>query len=323
MKKLLATLTAFLLFAGGLLAQKTVTGKVTDEKGNPVPNASVIVTGTTTGTITKPDGTFSLSVPPNSKTLTVSAVDMIPQEKAIGEQTSFNFSLVAEENVISEVVVTAFGIKKDKKTLGYGVTQLGSAELTQAHTTNITNALAAKVPGVRVSGSGGSFTGSGILIRGYTTFTGSNQPLFVVDGIPIDNGGGATPLQSGPSVSNRGIDLNQEDIETISVLKGPSAAVLYGSRASNGVIVITTKKGRAGQKNSIQFSSNVAFETVNRFPTYQNLPYCTVFMGTLDHRADRKQCLQPFNRCKRQNRNISSVSRQRKRYIPNRYQFPE
>jgi TonB-linked SusC/RagA family outer membrane protein len=255
---------------GNLMAQKTITGKVTDEKGNPLANASVIVKGTTVGTVTKDDGTYSLNVPAGAKALLISTVDMNAVEKPIGNSNVLDIVLSPQDKIMSEVVVTAFGIKKDKKTLGYGVTQLNNAELTQGHTTNITNALAAKVPGVRVSGSGGSFTGSGILIRGYTTFTGSNQPLFVVDGIPIDNSGGGSPLQNGPSVSNRAIDLNQEDIESISVLKGPSAAVLYGSRASNGVIVITTKKGKASQKNSIQFSSNYSVETVNRFPDLQN-----------------------------------------------------
>ena len=270
MRKLLLFVMAILLYAGSLMAQKTITGKVTDEKGNPLPNASVIVKGTTTGTVTKDDGTYSLLLPSGAKSLIISTVDMDPIEKQIGEGNVFDVVLRPQDRIMSEVVVTAFGIRKSKKELGYGVTQLNNAELTQGHTTNITNALAAKVPGVRVSGSGGSFTGSGILIRGYTTFTGSNQPLFVIDGIPIDNSGGGSPLQNGPSVSNRAIDLNQEDIESISVLKGPSAAVLYGSRASNGVILITTKKGKAGQKSSIQFSSNYAIETVNRYPDYQN-----------------------------------------------------
>lgn len=261
---------AILLYAGSLMAQKTITGKVTDEKGSPLPNASVIVKGTTVGTTTKEDGSYTLTLPAGAKSLIVSTVDMDPVEKLIGDGPVVDVVLRPQDRIMTEVVVTAFGIKKNKKDLGYGVTQLSNAELTQGHTTNITNALAAKVPGVRVSGSGGSFTGSGILIRGYTTFTGSNQPLFVVDGIPIDNSGGGSPLQNGPSVSNRAIDINQEDIESISVLKGPSAAVLYGSRASNGVIVITTKKGKAGQKSSVQFSSNYSVETVNRFPELQN-----------------------------------------------------
>jgi TonB-linked SusC/RagA family outer membrane protein len=250
-------------------AQRTVTGKVTDEKGNPLGNVSVVVRGTTSGTTTKADGTYSLAVPANAKALVFSSVDMSPVEVAVGTG-EVNATMKNEDKTMSEVVVTAFGIKKDKKTLGYGVTQVNSEELTRSHTTNITNSIAAKVPGVRVSGSGGSFTGSSIVIRGLTTMTGSNQPLFVVDGIPIDNGGGGSPLQNGPTVSNRAIDINQDDIESISVLKGPSAAILYGSRGSNGVILITTKKGKAGQKSSISFSTSYQIDNVNRTPEYQN-----------------------------------------------------
>ena len=270
MRKLFLLLFGVVLFAAQAMAQRTITGKVTDDKGAPIANVSVIVKGTTVGTTTKEDGTFSVAVPSNGKSLIFSSVDMVSVEAAIGSGNTVNAKLVSEEKSLSEVVVTALGIKRDKKTLGYGLTQLSNTELTKAHTTNVTNALTAKVPGVRVSGSGGSFTGSSIIIRGFTTFTGSNQPLFVVDGIPIDNSGGGSPLQAGPSVSNRAIDINQEDIESMSVLKGPSAAVLYGSRASNGVILITTKKGKSGKKASIQYSSTYQIETVNRFPDYQN-----------------------------------------------------
>jgi TonB-linked SusC/RagA family outer membrane protein len=270
MRKLYLLLWGIMCFAVQAIAQRTVSGTVTDEKGAPLPNVSVMVRGTTTGTITNANGNYSLTVPATGKALVFSAVDMSPVEKALGSLSQINATLKREDKTMSEVVVTAFGIKKDKKTLGYGVTQITAEQLTTSHTTNITNALAGKVPGVRVQGSGGSFTGSSILIRGYTTFTGSNQPLFVVDGIPIDNSGGGSPLQTGPPVSNRAIDLNQEDIESMTVLKGPSAAVIYGSRGSNGVIVITTKKGRAAAKQSIQFSSSYQIETVNRFPDYQN-----------------------------------------------------
>jgi TonB-linked SusC/RagA family outer membrane protein len=270
MRKLFLLLWGVVFFAAQAIAQRTITGKVTDEKGTPLQNVSVMVRGTTTGTITKADGTYSINVSANAKALIFSAVDMTTFEAAIGAGSEINATLKSEDKTMSEVVVTAFGIKKNKKDLGYGVTQLSGAELAQAHTTNITNALASKVPGVRISGNGGSFSSSSILIRGFTTMTGSNQPLFVVDGIPIDNGGGGTPLQNGPSTSSRAIDLNQDDIESISVLKGASAAVLYGSRASNGVILITMKKGKAGQKNSIQYSTNYQIESVNRFPAYQN-----------------------------------------------------
>lgn len=270
MRKVFLLLWGIVFFAVQAMAQRTVSGKVTDDKGNPLQNVSVMVKGTTTGTTTKADGTYSLTVPANGKALVFSSVDMTAVEKAIGTLSEVNATMKLEDKTISEVVVTAFGIKKDKRTVMGGVTQVSAEQLTQAHTTNITNALAGKVPGVRVTGSGGSFTGSSILIRGYTTFTGSNQPLFVVDGVPIDNSGGGSPLQNGPSVSNRAIDINQEDIESMSVLKGPSAAVLYGSRAANGVIVITTKKGKAAQKNSIQYSTSYQIEGVNRFPDYQN-----------------------------------------------------
>jgi len=270
MRKQLLLLSGFVLCSMLALAQKTITGKATDATGTPMANVSVIAKGTTIGTTTKEDGTYSLTVPANAKSLIFSSIDMATLEVAIGSNTVVNALLKIEDKVISEVVVTAFGIKKDKKTLGYGVSQLSGTELTQGHPTNVTNGLAGKVAGVRVQGSGGSFTGSSILIRGYTTFTGSNQPLWVIDGVPINNGGGGSPLQNGPSVSNRAIDLNPEDIESMSVLKGPSAAVLYGSRASNGVIVVTTKKGKAAQKNAVQFSINYGLESVNRFPEYQN-----------------------------------------------------
>ena len=270
MRKLFLLLWGVVFFATQALAQKSVSGKVTDAKGNPIPDVSVVISGTNTGTVTKADGTYTLTIPANAKALVFSSVDMSTVEIAIGTGALINATLKNEDKTMSEVVVTAFGIKKDKKTLGYGVTQLNAEELTRSHTTNITNALAGKIPGVRVTGSGGSFTGSSILIRGYTTFTGSNQPLFVIDGIPIDNSGGGSPLQAGPSVSNRAIDINQEDIESITVLKGPSAAVIYGSRGANGVIVITTKKGKAGKKSAIEFSSTYQIESVNRFPEFQN-----------------------------------------------------
>lgn len=270
MRKLLLLFMAVVLAVGQLWAQRTITGKVTDEKGNPLPNVSVVVKGSGTGTVTKNDGTYSLSVPANARTIVFSSIDMGSQEVSLGSQPTLNVSMKAEDKTMSEVVVTAFGIKKDKKSLGYGVAQLNTEQVTQAHTTNITNALEGKIPGVTINGSGGAFTGSSIIIRGYTTFTGSNQPLFVIDGIPIDNSGGGSPLQVGPTVSNRAIDINQDDIESISVLKGPSAAALYGSKAANGVILITTKKAKLNQKGTIQFSTSYQTETVNRFPDYQN-----------------------------------------------------
>lgn len=269
MRKIILTCLVALFFVFQGLSQKIISGVVIDSKdGSPVIGASV--TSGKVGAKTDDNGKYSITVPATAKQLTFSFIGYLEQSVKIDAASTVNVSLKQDDGNLKEVVVTAFGIKKDKKTLGYDVTQLSNQELTQAHTTNITNALAGKVPGVRVSGAGGSFTGSSIIIRGYNTFTGSNQPLFVIDGVPIDNGGGGQALQNGAPVSNRGIDINQEDVESMTVLKGPAAAALYGSRASNGAIIITTKKGRVKGKNNIQFSSTYAIETVNRLPDYQN-----------------------------------------------------
>lgn len=250
---------------------KTVSGKVTDDTGAPVPNASVIIKGTNTGTTTNMDGVFSLSVPSSAKTLLISSVGMMPQEVAIGNKTTIAVSLKPEDKSLQEVVVTSFGIRRDKKTLGYSAPVIKADELTAVKNTNITNALVGKVAGVRVQGSGGSFTGSSVLIRGYTSVTGSNQPLYVVDGIPIDNSGGGTALQTGTTTTNRAVDINPEDIESMTVLKGAAATSSYGSRGAGGVILITTKKGRKRAKNSIELSSSYNMVQVNKLPEYQNL----------------------------------------------------
>jgi TonB-linked SusC/RagA family outer membrane protein len=268
-KRLLLLLSMALLTIGSALAQRTITGSVKDEKGEAMIGASIVVKGTTTGTITDLDGKFSLNVAKEASTLVISFTGFETKEVAIGASNVVDITM-AEGKLLEEAVITAFGIKKDKSNLGYAVSTINNDELTTAHTTNITNALAAKVPGVRISGSGGSFSSSSITIRGFTSFTGSNQPLFVVDGISIDNSGGGNALQNGVTNSGRAIDLNQEDIEAISVLKGAAATSLYGSRAANGVILITTKSGKSKEKQSITYSVNVAQQEVNRLPDYQN-----------------------------------------------------
>lgn len=251
-------------------AQKVVSGVVTDDAGVPLIGANVLAKeAAAIGTITDVDGSYKLQIPENVTTLVFSYAGYSTKEMEIGSASVMNVTL-AEGKVLEEVVVTALGIKRDKSNLGYSVGQINSEELAIGKTTNVTNALVGKVAGIRVSGSGGSFTGSSVIVRGFTTFLGSNQPLYVVDGIPIDNSGGGTPLQAGSSLSNRAIDLNQEDIESVSVLKGAGATTLYGSRGASGVILITTKKGRKNQKNSITYSANYAIQEVNRLPDYQN-----------------------------------------------------
>ncbi len=221
------------------------------------------------GTITDVDGEYSLKIPAGDQILVFSYTGYETQEINVGTSDVVNVTL-NEGKLLEEVVVTALGIKRDKSNLGYSVGTINSNELVTGRTTNVTNALVGKVAGIRVSGSGGSFSGSSVIVRGFTTFTGSNQPLYVVDGIPIDNSGGGTALQTGTTRSNRAIDLNQDDIESISVLKGAGATTLYGSRGASGVILITTKKGKKNQKNSITYTANYATQEVNRFPDYQN-----------------------------------------------------
>ncbi len=269
MKKALLILTALFLVSGVALAQRTISGTVTNDKNEPMIGATVVAKGTNVGTVTDLDGKYTLTVPTGATTLVFSFTGSTPRELQIGASNAVDASL-NEGTVLDEFVTVAFGPKKDKKTLGYGVTQINSDELTTARTTDVTNALAGKVAGIRLSGSGGSFTTSSIIIRGFTTFTGNNQPLYVIDGIPIDNSGGGSPLQNGPSVSGRSIDINQEDIESISVLKGGAATALYGSRGASGAILITTKKGKVGQKNTVSYSVSYAFQDVDRLPDYQN-----------------------------------------------------
>ena len=235
----------------------------------PLPGVSIKVEGSTIGTQTNTEGYFSLTAPANA-TLIVSCLSYVSQKLKPGGQTSVNIMLVTDSKSLDEVVVTSFGIVKDKKTLGYGVSQVKAEDIRKAPTPDITNALVGKVAGVQVSGTGGGFGSSNIIIRGFTTFTGSNQPLMVVDGVPINNTGGSNSVNTGISSSNRASDINPEDIESLNVLKGAAATVLYGSRAASGAILIVTKKGKAGSRNRINVSSDYAVGSINRFPTFQN-----------------------------------------------------
>ena len=251
----------------------TVTGNVTSaDDGSPLPGVSISVKGTTAGTTTDVNGKYQIQTPSNG-TLVFSFIGMNTQEVAVNGRSAINIPMISDVKALNEVVVTALGVERETKSLGFSVTQVNNEDLTVARTTNVVNALSGKVAGVRIAGSNGMVgSSSAIFIRGFTTFTGNNQPLFVVDGIPINNGGGGNATQTGVSTSNRAIDLNQDDIESVSVLKGPAAAVLYGSRAAAGAVIITTKKGKAGvnRKNTVSYTGSYNIAEVNRFPDYQN-----------------------------------------------------
>ncbi|RYY28130.1 MAG: SusC/RagA family TonB-linked outer membrane protein, partial [Sphingobacteriaceae bacterium] len=252
-----------------------VKGQITDSKGAPLPGVSVMVKGTTTGATTDGSGHYSLTVPTGSNTLVFTYIGFTTQEVAVNGQSVINIKLAESTNALNEVVVTALGINRQKKSLGYAVTELKGDEFTQARENNVGNALSGKVAGVNAIGSSTGPGGSSrVVIRGNGSLSGNNQPLYVVNGMPIDNSvpGGAATINGSTNNVDRGDGIggiNPDDIESMTVLKGGTAAALYGSRASNGVILITTKKGRAQKGVGIEFNSTATLEDIAVYPDYQ------------------------------------------------------
>ncbi|TDH24075.1 SusC/RagA family TonB-linked outer membrane protein [Segetibacter sp. 3557_3] len=278
MQKLLCILFCLSMAMGKLWAQnRTVTGKVTDEKGAPISGASVIVKGSGTGTTSNEDGSFRINVPVDARTLIFSALNVPAKEVGIGTSSTVNVILSTEARRLDEVVVTALGITRDRRSLGYATQSLKSEDIIDKGEINIVNALQGKIAGVDITGAGGAAGASAnINIRGITSFgsfnSSSNQPLFVVDGIPISNDvdrTGNSLFDQQPS--NRALDLNMNDVETVNVLKGPAASVLYGSRASAGAIIITTKKGAGAKgKVNVTLASSYTNQQVSGLPEFQN-----------------------------------------------------
>lgn len=267
-------LVCFFMGVNFALAQtSTVTGVVTsNEGGEPVVGASVLVVGTQMGIMTDIDGKFTISnVPADAKTLRISFVGMRPQEVAITPGKVINVVLHVDSELLDEVVVTAMGISRSEKSLGYSATTVKSDEIINARTTNVADALSGKVAGLLVSStSSDPGSVSNVVIRGFGSINGDNQPLYVVDGIPLSN---SSEYSSGKNVTLGGIsNVASQDIESMTVLKGAAATALYGSRAANGVIIITTKSGkRNGNRNfSINYSSNVQARQLSYLPEMQN-----------------------------------------------------
>ncbi|HUC82859.1 MAG TPA: SusC/RagA family TonB-linked outer membrane protein [Flavisolibacter sp.] len=276
MRKFLSVSLLLMLSTLVSWAQRTVTGKITDANGNPVPSASVQVQNTRTGTVTKEDGTFSLTVPANARTLVVSAVGFSPQEIAIGDQSSFSVSLRSGNDNMQEVVVTAMGIRRSEKALGYAVSKVDPSTMVQKSEPNILNTLAGKVPGVDIrAGQGAPGAATRIQIRGVSSFSGG-EPLIVVDGVPYSNPlvNTSNPFSGGGTYGSGLNNLDPNDIESINVLKGAAAASLYGSRAANGVLLITTKSGspKKGAKSlNVTYRGGYSIEKVADIPEFQNL----------------------------------------------------
>ena len=270
--KLLKFLSSFVLlfaFAFNVQAQ-SVSGTVTDENGVPLPGATVLVQGTNNGTSTDFDGNYSIDAS-SGDTLVFSYVGYSSTSVVVGSSATVNAQL-SPDNALDEVVVTALGITREKKSLGYGITEIGSESINTVKDHNVANSLVGKIPGVNITQAGTVGAGSRIVIRGNNSLSGNTQALVVVDGIPIDQSG----INSGGSVYNNNIpgggisDINPNDVESITVLKGPNAAALYGSRAGNGVILVTTKKGAKGAKFGVTLNSNTTMDDVMFLPDFQN-----------------------------------------------------
>jgi TonB-linked SusC/RagA family outer membrane protein len=282
-KKLLLTLTLFMVILGSVFAQeRTITGIVTSaEDRAPLPGVNILVPGTTVGTISDAQGRFTIRVPSGSKSLEFSFIGMTTQTVAIGASNEVNVAMAVSSEMLEEVVVTALGIQKSAKALGYAQQEIGTAQLSAARETNLTSFLTAKVAGVQVtktsSGTGGS---SAIMIRGAKSLLGNNQPLYVIDGVPVTNVGHSSGGTWGDLDLGDGIgDINPEDVESMTVLKGPNASALYGARGSNGVILITTKSGKVRKGIGVELNSNISIETINLVPTFQN-SYATGYEET-------------------------------------------
>ncbi|MCL3779206.1 SusC/RagA family TonB-linked outer membrane protein [Prolixibacteraceae bacterium JC049] len=271
-KRLLLVLVLVNAFMVSAWAQRTLTGKVTaKEDGEPLPGVNVVVKGTTIGITTDFDGKYSINAPANAETLVFSFIGMETKEVKIGSESVINVMLGSNQLEVDEVVVTALGIKKEEKTLTYAQQQIGGDEISKTRELNFASSLAGKTSGVQLkkstSGAGGS---TKIVLRGNKSVFGVSSPLFVIDGVPMVNNNSSTPndFWGGRDGGDGLSQINPDDIESMSVLKGANAAALYGSQGANGVIIITTKKGKKG-KVSGSFSTSTSFEKAIELPDLQ------------------------------------------------------
>ena len=280
-KNLLLACFFLLLSIAATAQEKTVSGVVKNpEDGSPIANATIQIKGTKTGTLSDEKGAFSLKANDN-QTLVISAVGFTSQEIKVGNKTTINVDLVNMNKELEGVVVTALGIRREEKALGYSISKVKGEDITEAMSNNWTNALTGKVAGLNLIKSGGGPAGSNkIILRGETALNGNSEALIVVDGVIISGssgmqtGTGSTSYLQGDSPVDFGTslnDINPEDIESVSVLKGPGAAALYGARGANGAIIITTKSGSSRQKGlGVTYNLNATIDRVNRWMDYQN-----------------------------------------------------
>ena len=286
MKKLSLVLVLFFCALGTMLAQRTITGTISDDKGEALIGASVVVKGAEgVGTTSDIDGTYSLDVPAGSDVLIVSYTGYGTKEEKLGASNVVNISLT-EGSVLGEVVITALGVQRDEKAVGYAVQQVGGDAIERSGSSTALQALRGKAAGVNViQSSGAAGGGTRILIRGQTSITGNNQALIVIDGIRVDNSSFQTSGNTaGVANSNRLMDVNPADIASVNVLKGAAATALYGVDGANGVVVITTKRGKSGdgKKFTVDVGTSITTERVTRLPETQDI-YTQGSRGNIQH----------------------------------------
>ncbi|GAA5030185.1 SusC/RagA family TonB-linked outer membrane protein [Marivirga lumbricoides] len=276
MKIILLSLLQLVLFAA-VAQEQTISGKITDaQSGEPLPGVNVQIKDTNKGTNSSIDGEYKISVPSENTILVFSFIGMKTQEINVGQRSILDVQLEQDLQQLNEVVVTALGIEREKQSLSSSIAKVDSRQLTDVPMTNMVNSLAGQVAGVQVTnGSSGVGSSSRIIIRGENSLTGTNQPLFVVDGVPISNEQITSDLVNNGSLQevdygNGGAEIDPDNIASISILKGAGSAALYGSRAANGVVLITTKRGKAHKGLGITTSSTLTFETLLTLPEYQN-----------------------------------------------------
>jgi len=278
MKKFLLLCFSFLFVLSAWAQDRVISGKVAAiEDGSSLPGVNVVLKGTTNGTVTDANGSYKLTVPASGGTLVFSFIGLQTQEVPIGDRSIVDISLGLDVQQLTEVVVTAVGIEREKKSLGYSVATVNSDAIQSRSEVDPLRALQGKMPGVNIAGSGGApGQSTKINIRGMSSMTGNTQPLFIVDGIPFDNSTNE-PTGAGASqntvYSNRAFDIDPNNIESISILKGAAASALYGSRATNGVVVITTKAAKKGSKKGLEIAYNSSYnvEELSGIPDYQDV----------------------------------------------------
>jgi len=272
-ERLTMFLVGFFLCAGSMLAQTKVSGTVlSQEDGQPIIGAAVKVDGTSTGMLTDVNGRFSLTLPEGKNQLTISYLGY--QSKTVAAKNGMRVFLASDSQVLQDVVVTAMGIKRSAKALGYSATAVDGDKIAAARTADIMSSLQGKVAGVQISSSASDpGSSNSVIIRGISSLSGTNQPLYVIDGVPMNNSAvySTDGLNSGYDFGNGANAVNPDDVENMTILKGAAATALYGSRAANGVILITTKSGKKQEKGlGIEYNGGLQWEQVMRLPQMQN-----------------------------------------------------